>query len=164
MISETPRPPLALVVCTQVLLGLLGVLGLGAIGLLPSLAASTATQLPEYADLRSPLLALSIAFVLLALIVLAMVSLLIHRIRTGAILTPSSTLWVDVIVGALACAVLLLITAFVTIGNAQAGSPFLALTLTAVCLTLILLACVTLALRSLLRHAISLRTELDEVV
>lgn len=164
MISETPRPPLALVVCTQVLLGLLGLLGIGAIALLPSLAASTTALLPEYADLRMPLLSLSIALIVLALIVLAMVSLLIHRIHTGAILTPSSALWVDMIVAALVCAVLLLITAFVVISNAQAGSPFLAFILTTGCLTLALLACVTLALRSLLRHTISLRTELEEVV
>ena len=54
---DLSRPPLALVVATQVLLGALSLVGLGAIALLPSVSASVADSLPEYANLRGPLLA-----------------------------------------------------------------------------------------------------------
>lgn len=64
----------------------------------------------------------------------------------------------------LACAVVLMVIGFVVIDDGQAGSPFLALVQAMVCLTLIALACITLVLRSLLRHAILIRAELDEVV
>lgn len=164
MIPDSPRPRFALIVITQALLGMLILLGLGTIALLPSVAASAAVSLPEYADLRAPLLAMCIAVVSLALLVLAVASLLVHRIRSGTILLHSSTRWVDAIVAAVACAIVLVIATFVIISNGQAGSPFLALTFTAGCLTLLVLACITLVLRSLLRHAILLRIELDEVV
>ncbi len=161
---DLPRPSLALVIVTQVLLGALFLIGIGAVVLLPGFSASVAASLPEYADLQAPLLALSIAFTVLSLIALAMVALLVLRIHHGTMLTHPSLLWVDVIVATLACAVLLTITGFVVISNGQAGSPFIALIQAMTCLALIATACITLVLRSLLRNAILMRSELDEVV
>lgn len=161
---DLPRPSLALVIITQSLLGALFVIGLGAIALLPGFTTNVATSLPDYADLRDPLLAVSISMTVLALVALAMVSLLVHRIRRGTVLTRPSLLWADVIVATVACAVVLVITGFVVISNGQAGSPFLALLQAMAFLTLLALGCITLVLRSLLRHAILIRTELDEVV
>jgi hypothetical protein len=164
MDHNLPRPSLALVIVTQSLLGALFLVGIGAVALLPGFSANIAASLPEYADLRAPLLTLAIAITVLALASLAMVALLVHRMHRGTMLTRSSLLWVDVIVSALACAVVLVLIGFVVISNGQAGSPFLALIQTMVCFALIALACITLVLRSLLRHAILMRTELDEVV
>ena len=164
MDHDLPRPSLALVAVTQSLLGVLFLVGIGAIALLPGFAESVAANLPEYADLRAPLLALAIAITVLALVTLAAVALLVQRIHGGTVLTRSSLLWVDAIVATLACAVVVVIIGFGVISNGQAGSPFLALTQLMTCLALIALACITLVLRSLLRHAILIRTELDEVV
>ena len=50
------------------------------------------------------------------------------------------------------------------ISNGQAGSPFLALIQVMACLGLVALACITLVLRSLLKSAIAMATELEEVV
>lgn len=161
---DLPRPSLALLTATHVLLGTLFLVGLGAIALLPGFSANVAASLPEYAGLRDPLLAVAIAFTILGLIALAMVALLVHRIYSGTALTRRSLLWVDVIVATLACAVVLIITGFVLISNGQAGSPLLALIQVMACLTFIALACITLVLRPLLRNAILMRTELDEVV
>lgn len=161
---DLPRPPLALVIATEALLGILFLVGLGAIALLPSFSANVATSLPEYADLREPLLAIAITFTLLGLIALALVALLVHRIYSGTMLTRPSLLWVDVLVVTVGCAVVLIVAGFVVISNGQAGSPFLALVQAMGCLTLIAIACITLVLRSLLRHAIAMRAELDEVV
>lgn len=164
MDDHLPRPSLGLVIVTQSLLGALFLAGIGTIVLLPGFSAIVAASLPEYADLRAPLLALAIAITALALVCLAMVALLVHRIHRGSVLARSSVLWVDVIVVTLACAAVLVIIGFFVISNGQAGSPFLALIQAMGCLTLIALACITLVLRSLLRHAILMRTELDEVV
>ncbi|MBF0815618.1 DUF2975 domain-containing protein [Microbacterium paludicola] len=164
MDHDLPKPPLALVVLTQALLAALLLGGIGVIALLPAMSASIAAALPEYASLRTPLLALAIAIVLLALVTLAMVALLVQRIHAGTVLARPSLLWVDVIVSTLICAAALVVVAFVVIGVGQAGSPWLALILVTACLALTALACITLVLRSLLGHAIRLRTELDEVV
>ncbi len=164
MNHDLPRPALPLVIVTQSLLGALFLVGIGAMALLPAFSANVAATLPEYADLRQPLLALAIAITMLALISLAMIALLVSRVHRGSVLARTSLLWVDVIVATLTCAVVLVIIGFIVISHGQAGSPFLALIQAMACLTLIALACITLVLRSLLRHAILMRTELDEVV
>lgn len=161
---DLPRPPLALVVAAEALLSVLFLVGLGAIALLPSFSANVATSLPEYADLRDPLLKIAITLTILGLIGLAMVALLVQRIYSGTVLTRPSLLWVDVLVATAGCAVVLIVAGFVVISNGQAGSPFLALVQAMACLTLIAVACITLVLRSLLRSAIVMRAELDEVV
>lgn len=161
---DLPRPPLALVIATEALLGILFLVGLGAIAVLPSFSADVATSLPEYAELRDPLLAIAITLTILGLIALAMVALLVQRIYSGTMLTRPSLLWVDVLVTTAGCAVALIVTGFVVISNGQAGSPFLFLIQVMACLTLIAVACITLVLRSLLRSAIAMRAELDEVV
>lgn len=164
MTPDLPRPSLGLISATQVLLGVLFLVGLGAITFLPGFSANVAASLPEYAELREPLLTIAIAFTILGLVALAMVALLVHRIYNGTVLTRPSLLWVDVLVATLACAVVLIITGLVVISNGQAGGPFLALIQAMAGLTLMALACITLVLRSLLRNAIVMRSELDEVV
>ena len=161
---DTSRPPRALVISTEVLLGVLSLVGLGAIVLLPGVSASVADSLPEYANLRGPLLALAITFTVLGLLALAMVSLLVQRIYGETVLEQRSVLWVNVLVGTLGLAAALIVVGFVVISNGQAGSPFLALIQVMACLGLVALACITLVLRSLLKSAIAMRTELDEVV
>lgn len=164
MSHELPRPSLALVIVTQSLLGASFLVGIGAIVLLPSFSASVAVSLPEYAGLRTPLLALAVTIAVLALVSLAVVALLVHRIHAGTVLDRASLRWVDVIVTSLFCAVVVVVIGFVVVSNGQAGSPFLALIQTMAGLALVALACITLVLRSLLRQAILIRSELDEVV
>jgi len=164
MDSLLPRPPFALVLATQVLLGTLFLAGIGGIAILPGLSAGIAESLPEYAGLRDPLLAVVIAIVVLALVALAMVALLVHRIRDRSMLNRTSLLWVDVIVATLACSIVLVVSGFALISNAQAGSPFIALILALAFLGFGALACIILVLRSLLRQAMLIRMELDEVV
>ena len=101
---DTSRPPRALVISTEVLLGVLSLVGLGAIVLLPGVSASVADSLPEYANLRGPLLALAIGFTALGLVALAMVVLLVQRIYGETVLEQRSVMWVDVLVGTLGVA------------------------------------------------------------
>jgi hypothetical protein len=162
--SELPRPPITLVLATEVLLGILFTVGLVAIALLPSFSADAAVTLPEYADLQVPLLTLAIVFTALGLLALAVVALLVLRIHRGTMLERASLRWVDGLVATLGAAVAVVIVGFVVISEGQAGSPFLALVQVMACLTLVALAGITLVLRSLLSGAIVLRAELDEVV
>ena len=164
MDHELPRPALPPVVVTQLLLGALFLFGIGAITLLPQFSASATTELPEYAALRAPLLTLAIAFTGSVLVLVAIVAVLVLRIHRGTVLARSSLRWVDAMVIMFACAVVLVVIGFVVISNGQAGSPFLALIQALTCPALTALACITLVLRSLLRHAVLIRTELEEVV
>jgi hypothetical protein len=164
MTSDLPRPPITLVLATEVLLGILFTVGLVAIALLPSFSADAAVTLPEYADLQVPLLTLAIVFTALGLLALAVVALLVLRIHRGTMLERASLRWVDGLVATLGAAVVVIIVGFVVISEGQAGSPFLALVQVMACLTLVALAGITLVLRSLLSGAIVLRAELDEVV
>jgi MFS family permease len=164
MNTSLPRPPLALVVATQLFLGVLFGVGVAAIVLLPGVAASVAETLPEYTDLRGPVLASSIGFIALGLITIALISLLVHRIYRGTMLSKQSVIWVDALVAILVCAALQLVSVAAVISGGQAGSPFLALILAMGILALLTIAGITLVLRSLLRSAIAMRAELDEVV
>jgi len=164
MNTSLPRPPLALVVATQLFLGVLFGDGIAAIALLPGVAASVAEALPEYADLRGPVLASSIGFNALGLITIALVSLLVHRIYRGTMLTRQSVIWVGALVAILVCAALQIVSGAAVISGGQAGSPFLALILAIGVLAILTIAGITLVLRSLLRNAIAMRAELDEVV
>lgn len=164
MHPDLPRPPRALVVTTEALLGVLFLVGLGTIAVLPGVSADIAALLPEYAALRTPLLALSIAITVLGLIAVGMVALLVRRIHSGTMLAAPSLLRVDLLVATVVCIAMLIVAAFFVISNGQAGSPFIALLQAISCLTLAAAASITLVLRFLLRDAIAMRAELDEVV
>ncbi|MFD2757219.1 DUF2975 domain-containing protein [Gulosibacter faecalis] len=82
---NVPRPPLALVIATEALLGVLFLIGLSAIVLLPEFSANVATNLPEYADLRDPLLSLAIALTALGLIAIVCISLVLRSLLRNAI-------------------------------------------------------------------------------
>lgn len=164
MFSRSPQPPLPLVVVTQAALGLMLLVGIATIALLPAASAGAAVDLPEFAGLRLPLLALAIAFTALGVIALAMIVVLVHRIHRGTILTRSSLRRVDILIAASIGGVALVLAAYVVISNGQSGFPLLVIAQALTCLGLTAVACITLVLRSLLRTAISIRTELDEVI
>lgn len=164
MTSFLPRPPLSLIVATEALLGVMFVVGLGAVCLLPGFATALGAEFPEFAGLRGPLLALGITFMVVGLIALAMLALLVCRIYTGSVLERRSLVWVDVLVGAFVFAAVLIVVGFVVISIGQAGSLFLAIIQVLTCLSFVVVAGVTLVLRTLLNSAIGMRAELAAVV
>lgn len=164
MNQNLPRPSLVLVIVMQSAVGALFLVGIGALALLPGLSADVATSLPEYAGLRMPLLALATAITVLGLVSLVMIALIVCRIRRGTVRAPASLLWVNVLVGSLVTAAVLVATGFVVIGNGQAGSPFLALVQLVGILALVVLAHIAVVFRSRLRCAIRMRAESDEAV
>lgn len=164
MVAEIPRPSLPLIIATQALLVLLIVVGIGVQIVLPGLSSAIAATFPEYAGLRTPLLGLAIAFCLLIQLAIVAALVLVQRIRSERMLFRASLFWVDVIVATLALAGALVVVGFFVISDGQAGSPFLLLVQLVTIVALTAIAGITLVLRSLLRHAIALRVELDEVV
>lgn len=161
---ELPRPSAPLALVTQLLLAVLFLIGLGALFVLPGIADDAAESIPEYAELRTPLLALAIGFTLLAMMALVLVALMVGRITRGTVLARTSLLWVDGLVTLLTCAAVLVVVAFVVIDRGQAGSPALLVAMVTALVSLAVLACITLVLRSLLAQAISMRAELDVVI
>lgn len=89
---------------------------------------------------------------------------LVHRIHRGSMLVRSSLVWVDLLAGALTANAVVVVAASVVISNGEAGSPFLLIIEVMAVLALMAIAGVTLVLRSLLRSAIDMRAELEEVV
>ena len=152
-----PRPSLAHLVIIEACLGALFLVGIGAFVALPGVALRLAGHLPEYADLRGPLLALSLALTAVGLVVLAVVALLVHRLHAETMVARSSLVWMDALVISIACAVALIAWSFLMVSFAQAGTPALALAQVMTSIALITVACITLRWRSRLRHAISVR-------
>lgn len=161
---DLPRPPRSLVIATEALVGVLFAVGFGAAAMLPVVSTAVAEELPEYSDLRVPLLVAGFAFLALGLLALGSVAFLVHRIHRGSMLVSSSLAWVDLLAGALGAAAVVVVAASVVISNGEAGSPFLLILEVMAVLALMAIAGVTLVLRSLLRSAIDMRAELEAVV
>lgn len=161
---DLPHPPRILVIATEALVGVLFAVGFGVAVMLPVVSTAVAAELPEYADLRVPLLVAGFAFLTLGLLALGSVALLVHRIHRGSMLVSSSLVWVDLLAGALAASAVVVVAASAVISNGEAGSPFLLIIEVMAVLALMAIAGVTLVLRSLLRSAIDMRAELEEVV
>lgn len=123
-------------------------------------AGSLTSQYPEFAHLQAPLLAAAVAFGLCLEVVLAVTALLIGAIRSGRIFERWALRLVDALVVALATATVVVAAVL----PAVPGPPALALAVLGATITGTAVVLVVLVLRSLLRHAVSMRLELDEVV
>ena len=150
---------------------LLAVVTWGALGAVMIFVAGVTFGIPSYADVlfgflpdfdfaRGPLIALEVAFGLCIEVLLAVTGVLVGYIVADRIFRPAALRWVDVLVGTAAVATLLVFATLVFIP----GPPQLFLFMvgaTAVGATIVL---VLLVMRSLLRRAVSINVELDEVV
>ncbi len=119
-----------------------------------------AVEHPEFASLQGPLVAAAIAFGLCVEIVLIVTLVLVDYARDERIFHPRALRLVDILVVALLAATA--ITGMVLV--AIPGPPALALALLGGILAGATFTLVLLVLRSLLRHAVSMRAELEEVV
>ncbi|MCU1584956.1 MAG: Integral rane protein [Microbacteriaceae bacterium] len=161
MNPELPtRAPSRVIALTRIALGLLAAtVLLGQIALVP-VAQSTADRYPEFANLHVPLLVATLTFGLCIEIVLVVVAVLVGFIRNGRIFGPGALRLVDVIVFLVSVATVLVAAVLPMIP----GPPALGLIMLAGALVGATFVLVLLVLRSLLRQAISMRVELDEVV
>ncbi|MCI4658922.1 DUF2975 domain-containing protein [Cryobacterium zhongshanensis] len=141
----------------------LGVLAiLVAVGLLGAAASAgeLAAFLPVLAPVQGPLIMVAIAFGLCIEALILMTGVLVGYIRVDRIFSPSALRLVDGLVVAVVIATLLVIVALFFIP----GPPQLFLLVEAAVPVGATIALVLLVMRSLLRRAVAMHVELDEVV
>lgn len=160
MTFTTVRPSPAVTIATWTALGLLAVIILvGGILLFP-VSASLARDNPEFAGLRIPLLALALAIGVCAEAVLAATALLVGYIHQDRIFDRAAARAVDLLVLTVLVATVLTASLLPFIP----GPPPLALVTVGGVVVGVALTLVLSVLRSLLRRAVLMRVELDEVV
>lgn len=163
-VREVPRPALPIVVATYVALGILFV---GVVVVQVGFVALTgyyADRIPDYTRWQLPILIPVLAFGVCLQVGVVATAVLVARVRSGRILEPSAVRWVDVLVGTVTVAGLLTVVLAVVARLADALPPGVMLLLVLGGVGLLVLDLLLLVLRSLLRQAILLRAELDEVV
>lgn len=154
-----------LIAATKVLIGLLFAAAVACqLWVVPTIAVGLARTAPEFAHLELPGIVLIGALLACGEAVLVCVWRLLTFVSRDSVFDAHSFRWVDAIIAAVGAAGVIVVVGMTVIGNAQAGSPFLALTGTIALLTIVGLALVVLVMRGLLRGATVLRQEMAEVV
>ncbi len=143
---------------------LLALLLLCQVVIVPIIAADMAERLPPFAYLQWPGVIASALFVLCLQAALACVWRLLTLAREGIIFNPRAFRYVDVILGSIITATIIVLGSLIIISNAQAGSP--SITLLGVLGVIVgsILALLVVVLRGLLRKAAELESDLAEVV
>lgn len=162
---QLPRPWLPFVLATYAALGILftGV-ALVQYGLVVLSYYYADTLEPDYAQWQFVLLIPSLAFGVCVQFGVVATAVLVARVRSGRILEPRSVRWVDALVAATTLGGLLTVAILVIMRLADAVPPGVMLVLFLGGISLLVLDLLLLVLRSLLRRAILLRSELDDVV
>lgn len=155
----------ATIVVLQVLIaGLIALLLFCQIVVLPQTAENMAALYPEFAQLRVPGIVIGVVFALCAQVLLVCVWRLLSLVRAGAIFSERAFVWVDVALGAVAVATLLVVGSLIILQIAGASPPSISL----LCLMGIVvgagLSLLIVVLRGLLRKASQLEHDLSEVV
>lgn len=150
----------AMIALTRVALGVLVVLVvLGEVVVIIS-ASSSAELYPEFAYLQVPFVIAALAFGVCVEVALVVTAVLVGYTRDRRIFEPAALRLVDSLTSAIAVATIIVVAVLVAIP----GPPALALLLLGGAAVGAAFALVLLVLRSLLRSAVSMRVELDEVV
>lgn len=134
------------------------------LGVIPQTAHSMAVRYPEFAQLEIPGIVIGVVFALCAQVVLACVWRLLSLVGRDSIFSPLAFAWVDVALGAVVLATILVVGSFGVLFAAQASPPSISL----LCLMGIVvgagLSLLIVVLRGLLRKAWMLERDLSEVV
>ncbi len=130
---------------------------------LPGQFAYMAEESPDLAYLRWPMTAVSVFWVLCVQVVIVSTWKLLTLVEKDRIFSEASMVWVDAIVGAIAAAwvVLLGVSLYVGIG---ADDPGLPLVLLLMLVGVAVLGLLMVVMRALLRHATTLRADMEAVI
>lgn len=164
-VLELPRPWLPFVVATYVALALLFA-GVGVVqyGLVALSGYYAETLDPGDSRWLVPLLVPALALGVCIQIGVVATAVLVARVRSGRILEPAAVRGVDILIVTTTLAGLLSVALLVLLRAADAVPPGVMLVLFLGGIGLLVIDLLLLVLRSLLRRAIVLRAELDEVV
>ncbi|MGX1767450.1 DUF2975 domain-containing protein [Dietzia sp. NPDC055343] len=130
---------------------------------LPGQFAHMAAEHPESAHLRWPLTAVTVFWVLCIQVVIVATWRLLGMVVADRSFTVASLKWVDVILGAIVAAWLVLAGVFLVVGF-TADDPGLPLLLLLMVTIIAVAALLMVVMRALLRQATGLRTDMDAVI
>ncbi|OLZ58314.1 DUF2975 domain-containing protein [Amycolatopsis keratiniphila] len=142
---------------------LFGVLVLFQTMSLPGQFAHMARQDPEMAYLRWPATAVSVFWVLCVQVVVVATWQLLSLVRKDRIFTEASLRWVDAIVWAILAGWVVLAGVFLYVGF-NAEDPGLPLLLFLALIGVAVLGLLMIVMRTLLRQATTLRSDLEQVI
>ncbi|MEN9620685.1 MAG: hypothetical protein RL499_878 [Actinomycetota bacterium] len=143
---------------------LLALLLLCQVAVVPAIAAEMATRIPPLAYLQWPGVVAAANFVLCLQVALVCVWRLLTLAGEGIIFNERAFRFVDVILGAIIVATVVVLGSLVIIANAQAATPSIALLGVLGVVVGSILALLVVVLRGLLRQATQLESDLAEVV
>ncbi|MBG6239734.1 hypothetical protein IWX78_002724 [Mycetocola sp. CAN_C7] len=130
----------------------------------PGLASQMVQRSPEVGYLETPGIIITVGFLLCVQVALVCVWRLLSLVRASSIFSVDAFTWVDIILGAVAVATLLIAGSFITLAVAGVASP----SVTILCALGIVLgsgfALLIVVMRGLLRKASQLEQDLAEVV
>ena len=133
------------------------------VAILPASFARVAEEFPERADLRWPMLAVSILVLICVQVVIACTWKLLTMVRDDRIFSEGSLAWVDAIVWAIAAAWVLVFGVFAYLLIEWEG-PGLPVALMLLLMGGAVLGLLILVMRELLRQATTLRTDMEAVI
>jgi hypothetical protein len=130
---------------------------------LPGQFAYMAEQSPEEAYLRWPLTAVAVFWVLCVQVVIVATWKLLTLVATDRIFTEPSLVWVDTIVWAIVAAWVVLLGVWLYVGF-HADDPGMPMLLTLLLIAGAVLGLLVGVMRTLLRQATTLRTDMEAVI
>ena len=136
----------------------------GQVLIVPLVAAETARANPEVGYLRLPGIVGCVAVIACVQVALVCVWRLLSMVARDSIFRPSAFRLVDVIIGSVLAATVLLVAAFVILQAAQALAPGVMIMLFSGTVTGTGLALLLVVMRGLLKKATELEQDLEEVV
>ena len=142
---------------------LFGVLVLFQVMSLPGQFAYMAQQDPEHAYLRWPATAVTVFWVLCIQVVIVSTWKLLTLVKNDRIFSEASLVWVNAIVWAIIAAWVVLVSVFLYVGF-NADDPGLPLLLFLMVVGVSVLGLLMVVMRTLLRQATTLRTDMEAVI
>jgi hypothetical protein len=139
--------------------------------MVPLLAVDMNGLKPEYAYLRTPILVITVLFVVTAQVVVVCVWRLVTMVRRGTVFSTAAFRYVHIVIGAFVAAALLIFALAVVLAPGEAVAPGVVLLLCGVVVAVLGVALIVLVLRMLLAQAVArdieaarMQAELEEVI
>ncbi len=139
--------------------------------MVPLLAVDLDGLDPDYAYLRTPLLVIAVLGIVTIQVVLVCVWRLLTMVRRGTVFSNAAFRYVDVVIGAIAAASLLMFGLGVVLAPGEAVAPGVVLLVVGAAVLIAGVALIVVVMRMLLTQAVArdaeahhLQAELDEVI
>lgn len=130
----------------------------------PGMAREFAQAFPDLSHLQTPGILVAALFLVCVQVVLVCVWRLLTMVRASVIFSERAFVWVDIILGAMVLATLLIAVSMITLSLSSVASPSVMLLLALGVVVGASLALLIIVIRGLLRNARQLQQDMSEVV